>query len=50
MHSRLTADAHIDALDVVVDLLSGVEDHAAPEAFYGRLCEAVCRVTSMDRR
>ena len=42
-------DAHIDALEVVVDLLSGMEDDAAPEAFYDRLCEAVCRVTSMDR-
>lgn len=39
----------VDAVEVVVDLLSGVEDEAAPEAFYGRLCEAVCRVTSMER-
>jgi signal transduction histidine kinase len=41
--------AQIDALEVVVDLLSGVEDDAAPDAFYSRLCQAVCRVTSMDR-
>ena len=39
----------VDAVEVIVDLLSGVEDAAAPEAFYDRLCEAVCRVTSMER-
>lgn len=40
---------HIDALEVVVDLLSGIDGDAAPDAFYSRLCEAVCRVTSMER-
>ena len=49
MAAPRTPDAHIDALEVVVDVLSGVEDDAAPEAFYDRLCEAVCRVTSMHR-
>jgi signal transduction histidine kinase len=49
MSTALSSDAHIDALEVVVDVLSGVENEAAPEAFYGRLCEAVCQVTTMDR-
>ena len=40
---------HIDALEVVVDLLSDIEGDNAPTAFYNRLCEAVCRVTSMER-
>ena len=49
MSASIRSDAHIDALEVVVDVLSGVEDDAAPDAFYGRLCDAVCRVTSMER-
>lgn len=40
---------HIDAIEVVVDLLAQVESDAGPGSFYHRLCEAVCRVTSMDR-
>lgn len=40
-----------DALDVFVELLSGLDDglEASGRAFYDRLCEAVCTVTSMRR-
>jgi signal transduction histidine kinase len=41
--------AHIGALEVLVDVLSHGEEGAAGDEFYGRLCEAVCRLTSMDR-
>lgn len=40
---------HIDAIEIVVDLLAQIESDDAPGAFYDRLCEAICRVTSMDR-
>jgi signal transduction histidine kinase len=39
----------IDALDMFVELLSQVEDDHSSDAFYGRLCEATCALTSMDR-
>ena len=40
-----------DALDVFVELLSelGGQSDAPGSTFYDRLCEAVCRVTSMER-
>ncbi len=40
---------HIDAIEIVVDLLAQIESDSSPAAFYDRLCEAICRVTSMDR-
>src|SRR5688500_4579505 len=40
----------IDALDMFVELLSQVEgDASSSDEFYGRLCEATCALTSMDR-
>jgi signal transduction histidine kinase len=39
----------VEALDTVVELLARVEDDASSDAFYGRLCEATCRVGGMDR-
>jgi signal transduction histidine kinase len=39
----------IDALDMFVELLARVEDDASSDAFYSRLCEATCALTSMDR-
>ena len=39
----------IDALDTVVELLARVEDDAASDTFYARLCEATCRLGEMDR-
>ncbi len=39
-----------DALDVFVALLSGLDDQGSSgRAFYDSLCEAVCRLTSMER-
>jgi signal transduction histidine kinase len=40
-----------EQLDVMVELLSGLDADGvdAPSAFYDPLCEAVCRLTSMDR-
>lgn len=39
----------IDTLEVFVELLSRVQDTSSPDAFYDRLCEAVCRLAHMDR-
>ena len=39
----------IETLEVFVELLSRVEEADPSDAFYGRLCEAVCRLASMDR-
>ena len=39
----------IDALEMFVDLLARVEEDGSSDAFYGRLCEAACSLTSMDR-
>jgi len=40
---------HIEVLEVVSDLLSGVGEGSPPDAFFSRLCEAICRLTSMRR-
>ena len=39
----------IDTLEVFVELLSRVDENGSSDAFYGRLCEAVCRLADMDR-
>jgi signal transduction histidine kinase len=39
----------IDALEMFVDLLARVEEDGSSDAFYGRLCEAACALTSMER-
>ena len=39
----------IETLEVFVELLSRVEEGGSSDAFYGRLCEAVCRLASMER-
>lgn len=39
----------VDALETFVELLTRVEDAGSSDAFYSSLCEAVCRLTSMDR-
>ena len=44
-----TPTVRIDALEVFVELLSQVEDDASSDAFYSRLCEATCALTSMER-
>jgi signal transduction histidine kinase len=42
---------HMQTLDVVVELISRVDAAArdAPRAFYDRLCEGICLLTSMTR-
>ncbi|MET0816212.1 MAG: GAF domain-containing protein [Solirubrobacteraceae bacterium] len=40
---------HIDVLETFVELLTRVEADGSSESFYSSLCEAVCRLTSMDR-
>jgi signal transduction histidine kinase len=40
---------HIEVLDVMSELLSGVGEGSPPDAFFSRLCEAICRLTSMRR-
>jgi signal transduction histidine kinase len=49
-----TARAHeqvvrVDALETFVELLTRHEADGTSEGFYASLCEAVCRLTSMDR-
>jgi signal transduction histidine kinase len=40
---------HIEVLEVMSDLLSGIGEGSAPDAFFNSLCEAICRLTSMRR-
>jgi signal transduction histidine kinase len=39
----------VDVLETFVELLTRSEDAGSSDAFYSSLCEAVCRLTSMDR-
>jgi signal transduction histidine kinase len=39
----------VDALETFVELLSRSEADGSSDAFYSSLCEAVCRLTAMDR-
>jgi len=39
----------IETLDVFVELFSEIESETHPGEFYNRLCEALCRLTSMQR-
>jgi signal transduction histidine kinase len=40
---------HIEVLEVMSDLLSGVGEGSPPDAFFSSLCEAICRLTAMKR-
>jgi signal transduction histidine kinase len=40
---------HIEVLEVMSDLLSGVGEGSPPDAFFSSLCEAICRLASMRR-
>src|SRR5216683_673986 len=44
-----TRAGHIEVLEVMSGLLSGVGEGSPPDAFFSRLCEAICRLTSMRR-
>ena len=39
----------VETLDVFVELISEIESETAPGEFYNRLCEALCRLTTMRR-
>ncbi len=39
----------IDALELLSDVLAGVDDESGAEEFYSRLAEAVCRIAHMQR-
>ena len=43
------AGVNLQALDVLVEILAQAEAGVTPDEFYGRLCEAVCRLVGMDR-
>jgi signal transduction histidine kinase len=48
--ARLSASTvHVEALEVMSDLLLGVGEGSPPDAFFSSLCEAICRLTSMSR-
>ncbi len=49
MDTRAKLAVPIDTLEVFVELLSRVDESGSSDAFYGRLCEAVCRLANMDR-
>jgi signal transduction histidine kinase len=44
-----TPGVGIDALEAFADLLFTLDSDEPPTAFYGRLCEATCRLAGMDR-
>src|SRR5436190_21172556 len=48
---QMASSPRTDALDVIVDLLSGLDDgrRSSGTDFYDPLCEALCRLTSMQR-
>src|SRR3954469_7593580 len=39
----------VGTLDVFVELFSEIESETEPGEFYNRLCEALCRLTTMQR-
>jgi signal transduction histidine kinase len=47
--SDRTQARHVEMLDVMAGLLSEVGEGSPPDAFFSRLCEAICRLTSMRR-
>jgi signal transduction histidine kinase len=47
--SATTGGDHVEAVELIVELLSSMEDDSAPDELYSRLCEALCRLTAMRR-
>src|SRR5579884_2468248 len=41
--------AGVEPLEVFVELLADIDMHTAPTEFYDRMCEAICRLTTMRR-
>ncbi len=46
---RVAPGAHIAAIELIAELLAGLDGPFASDVFYGRLCDAICRLTAMDR-
>jgi signal transduction histidine kinase len=40
---------HIEAIELFADLLGRLDEGAPSDAFYGQLCDAICRLTSVER-
>jgi signal transduction histidine kinase len=49
MHAVPAAGSRVEALEVFVSLLSGMDAGTRTGDFYDRLCEAVCRLTRLER-
>jgi signal transduction histidine kinase len=49
MTEEHTPVVRVDALETFVELLTRAEGDGSSDGFYSSLCEAVCRLTSMDR-
>lgn len=49
MTASALAGVNVQALDVLVEVLSQAEVGTADDEFYSRLCEAVCRLVAMRR-
>lgn len=47
--TRQVRAGHIEVLDVISELLLEVGEASPPDAFFSRLCEAICRLTAMRR-
>jgi signal transduction histidine kinase len=47
--TRHLRPGHIEVLDVISELLLEVGEASPPDAFFSRLCEAICRLTAMRR-
>jgi signal transduction histidine kinase len=41
--------AGVEPLEVFVELLADIDMHTSPTEFYDRICEAICRLTTMRR-
>jgi signal transduction histidine kinase len=41
--------AGVEPLEVFVELLTDIDMHTSPTEFYDRICEAICRLTTMRR-
>jgi signal transduction histidine kinase len=41
--------AGVEPLEVFVELLAEIDMHTSPTEFYDRICEAICRLTTMRR-
>jgi signal transduction histidine kinase len=49
MPAARPAESRVEALEVFVSLLSGLDAETRTRDFYDRLCEAVCRLTRLER-